>query len=112
PRSRVAAAPCQHNLCTVVERLDVRLRAHHANDALSLVDGGALERRHALERRNLALLELLLDPCLGLLGVDRRQLETATALARHLPHDVDDGLEVRLTPGAAATRDHHWNLRR
>jgi hypothetical protein len=107
PRRRVGAAAGEDHLRALIERAQVRLGPHHADDALRAIDGGGVERRSGPERLDLPRGETALEIPLVLLGVDHREPEAQPVLARDVVQDLDATLQMRLSAGAAAGSDHH-----
>ena len=95
----IAGTSGDHHVGALVERAQERLLAHHSDDALGAVDHAFIEFRRGLERLDAALAEAVLEIRLVLFGMDQRQAETQSLLARNFQHDVAHERQMRLAAG-------------
>jgi hypothetical protein len=94
----------------LLQRADVRLGAHHADDAGTALDRALVERRCRLQRLHPTFAETLLQVLLFLLRVHHRELESEAFLARDLLDDLAEPLDVRITTRGSGRADEERHV--
>ena len=105
----VARAPGDHYIGAVLKCFLERLRAHHCDDAVRVIDFFLGELCDRTKRCNLAGLELCLQGVLRLLAPNHCDLRMKSIFGRNLAHDLHQPVDMRITAAAAGRPDENWD---